>query len=93
MLVCFVKSLVSSTHLYICLAHLVYAVVFSEFVDVPYSQAQFSQMRPVGMPTSIAPRVPLYPPGAPGMGQPLFYGQPPPALVPQVLSVAKDIIK
>ncbi|CAL9757363.1 unnamed protein product [Musa acuminata subsp. burmannicoides] len=44
-------------------------------------QAQFSQMRPVVMPPSVAPRVPLYPPGAPGLGQPLFYGQPP-ALVP-----------
>ncbi|KAG6531655.1 hypothetical protein ZIOFF_005471 [Zingiber officinale] len=45
--------------------------------------AQFSQMRPVAMQASIAPRVPLYPPGAPGLGQPLFYGQPPPGLVPQ----------
>lgn len=36
------------------------------------------------MQASIAPRVPLYPPGAPGLGQPLFYGQPPPGLVPQV---------
>lgn len=44
-------------------------------------QAQFSQMRPVAMPPSVAPRVPLYPPGGPGLGQPLFYGQPP-ALVP-----------
>ncbi|URD95043.1 Polyadenylate-binding protein [Musa troglodytarum] len=44
-------------------------------------QAQFSQMRPVVMPPSVAPRVPLYPPGAPGLGQQLFYGQPP-ALVP-----------
>ncbi|KAG6520204.1 hypothetical protein ZIOFF_017242 [Zingiber officinale] len=47
-------------------------------------QAQFSQTRPVAMQASVAPRVPLYPPGAPGLGQPLFYGQPPPALVPQV---------
>ncbi|WOL19087.1 polyadenylate-binding protein 2 [Canna indica] len=46
-------------------------------------QAQFSQMRPMVMQTSIAPRAQFYPPGAPGMGQPLFYGQPPPALVPQ----------
>ncbi|XP_019707943.1 polyadenylate-binding protein 2 isoform X3 [Elaeis guineensis] len=46
-------------------------------------QAQFSQiMRPVAMPPSVAPRVPMYPPGAPGMGQQLFYGQPPPALIP-----------
>ncbi|KAL3634166.1 poly(A) binding protein Pab2 [Castilleja foliolosa] len=39
-------------------------------------QAQFSQMRPVAMPASIAPRMPLYPPGA-GIGQQLFYGQAP----------------
>ncbi|CAA0819593.1 Polyadenylate-binding protein 4 [Striga hermonthica] len=43
-------------------------------------QAQFSQVRPV-MPSSIAPRMPLYPPGAPGIGQQLFYGQPP-AMIP-----------
>ncbi|CAA3017096.1 polyadenylate-binding 2-like [Olea europaea subsp. europaea] len=46
-------------------------------------QAQFSQMRPVAMPPSIAPRMPMYPPGAPGIGQQLFYGQPPPAMIPQ----------
>ncbi|XP_010906556.1 polyadenylate-binding protein 2-like [Elaeis guineensis] len=45
-------------------------------------QAQFSQMRPVAIPPSVAPRVPVYPPGAPGMGQQLFYGQPPPTLIP-----------
>ncbi|KAK9073373.1 hypothetical protein SSX86_007697 [Deinandra increscens subsp. villosa] len=46
-------------------------------------QAQFSQMRPVAMaPSMMAPRMPMYPPGAPGMGQQLFYGQPPPALIP-----------
>jgi hypothetical protein len=32
---------------------------------------------------AMAPRVPMYPPGAP-LGQQLFYGQPPPALMPQV---------
>ena len=47
-------------------------------------QAQFSQMRPVAMPPSVAPRVPLYPPGGPGLGQPLFYGQPPALVPPQV---------
>ncbi|KAL2537887.1 Polyadenylate-binding protein 8 [Forsythia ovata] len=46
-------------------------------------QAQFSQMRPVAMPSSIAPRMPMYPPGAPGIGQQLFYGQAPPAMIPQ----------
>lgn len=48
-------------------------------------QAQFSQMRPVVMPPSVGPRMPMYPPGIPGVGQQLFYGQPPPAFVnPQV---------
>ncbi|KAI3762968.1 hypothetical protein L1987_53413 [Smallanthus sonchifolius] len=46
-------------------------------------QAQFSQMRPVAMaPSMMVPRMPMYPPGAPGMGQQLFYGQPPPAIIP-----------
>ncbi|KAI4973491.1 hypothetical protein ZWY2020_041019 [Hordeum vulgare] len=36
--------------------------------------------RPV-MPPPVAPRMPMYPPGVPGMGQQLFYGQPPPAFV------------
>ncbi|MCD7470809.1 Polyadenylate-binding protein 8 [Datura stramonium] len=45
-------------------------------------QAQFSQLRPVAMPPSLAPRMPMYPPGAPGIGQQLFYGQGPPALIP-----------
>ncbi|XP_076944229.1 polyadenylate-binding protein 2-like [Bidens hawaiensis] len=43
-------------------------------------QAQFSQMRPVM--TSLGPRMPMYPPGAPGIGQQLFYGQAPPAMLP-----------
>ncbi|XP_071742638.1 polyadenylate-binding protein 2-like [Rutidosis leptorrhynchoides] len=46
-------------------------------------QAQFSQMRPVAMaPSMMAPRMPMYPPGAPGMGQPLFYGQAPHTMLP-----------
>ncbi|XP_059636834.1 polyadenylate-binding protein 2-like [Cornus florida] len=45
-------------------------------------QAQFSQMRPVAIAPSIAPRMPMYPPGAPGLGQQLFYGQAPPAIIP-----------
>ncbi|KAK6115937.1 hypothetical protein DH2020_008206 [Rehmannia glutinosa] len=48
-------------------------------------QAQFSQMRPVAMPASIAPRMPMYPPGAPGMGQQLFYGQAPAMIPPQIM--------
>ncbi|KAL3505138.1 hypothetical protein ACH5RR_034979 [Cinchona calisaya] len=46
-------------------------------------QAQFAQMRPVAMPPTIAPRMPIYPPGAP-IGQQLFYGQGPPIIPPQV---------
>ncbi|KAL0922230.1 hypothetical protein M5K25_006201 [Dendrobium thyrsiflorum] len=45
-------------------------------------QAQFSQMRPVPMPPNVGPRVPMYPPGAPGIGQQPFYGQAPPTLIP-----------
>ncbi|XP_009775186.1 polyadenylate-binding protein 2-like [Nicotiana sylvestris] len=45
-------------------------------------QAQFSQLRPVAMAASMAPRMPMYPPGAPGMGQQLFYGQAPPGMIP-----------
>ena len=46
-------------------------------------QAQFSQMRPAAMGPTVAPRMPLYPPGAPGIGQQLFYGQGPPTIIPQ----------
>ncbi|TKY59064.1 Polyadenylate-binding protein 8 [Spatholobus suberectus] len=45
-------------------------------------QAQFAQMRPVGIPPSVGPRVPMYPPGGPGIGQQIFYGQGPPAIIP-----------
>ncbi|KAL9359593.1 hypothetical protein Peur_047716 [Populus x canadensis] len=46
-------------------------------------QAQFSQMRPVAMAPSVAPRMQIYPPGAPGLGQQFLYGQGPPAMIPQ----------
>lgn len=46
-------------------------------------QAQFSQMRPVPMAPSVTPRMPMYPPGAPGLGQQIFYGQAPPMMPPQ----------
>ncbi|MCL7026582.1 hypothetical protein MKW94_007058 [Papaver nudicaule] len=39
-------------------------------------QAQFSQMRPVAIAPSVAPCMPMYPPGGPGLGQQIFYGQP-----------------
>lgn len=45
-------------------------------------QAQFSQMRPVTMSPSLAPRMPMYPTGTPGLGQPFIYGQPPPTIIP-----------
>nr|GMC53760.1 polyadenylate-binding protein 2-like [Ipomoea batatas] len=45
-------------------------------------QAQFQQMRPVAVTPALAPRMPMYPPGAPGIGQQLFYGQAPPAMIP-----------
>ncbi|XVE82828.1 hypothetical protein DITRI_Ditri16bG0036900 [Diplodiscus trichospermus] len=45
-------------------------------------QAQFSQMRPAAMGPAVGPRMPIYPPGAPGLGQQLFYGHGPPAIIP-----------
>lgn len=45
-------------------------------------QAQFSQMRPVAVAPSVAPRMPMYPPGGPGLGQHIFYGQAPPTIIP-----------
>ncbi|CAH2076921.1 unnamed protein product [Thlaspi arvense] len=45
-------------------------------------QAQFSQVRPVAMPPSAGPRMPMYPPGGPGIGQQMFYGQTPPNMIP-----------
>ncbi|KAJ6820398.1 polyadenylate-binding protein 8-like [Iris pallida] len=44
-------------------------------------QAQFSQMRPVAIPANVAPWMPVYPHGAPGLGQQLFYGQAPHVLI------------
>ena len=49
-------------------------------------QAQFSQMRPPAMLAQVNPRMPIYPPGAPGLGQQLFYGQGPPAIIPPQVS-------
>lgn len=52
-----------------------------------YTQAQFSQLRPVAMAASMAPRMPMYPPGAPGIGQQLFYGQAPPGMIPPQVTI------
>ncbi|KAG2298122.1 hypothetical protein Bca4012_009335 [Brassica carinata] len=46
-------------------------------------QAQFSQMRPMAMPPPVGPRMQMYPPGGPGIGQQMFYGQGPPNMIPQ----------
>ncbi|KAJ7516723.1 hypothetical protein O6H91_22G068600 [Diphasiastrum complanatum] len=46
-------------------------------------QAQFAQMRnPVPVSPTVATSLPMYSGGAPGMGQQIFYGQPPPGLIP-----------
>jgi len=50
-----------------------------------FVQAQFSQVRPVTM-APIAPRMPFYPAGVPGMGQQIMYGQAPPAFISQVIT-------
>ena len=60
---------------------------FSFCLSLLFLQAQFSQIRPVTMAHSVAPRMPIYPPGGPAMGQQIFYGQAPPAIIPsQVIS-------
>jgi hypothetical protein len=54
-------------------------------------QAQFSQIRPAAVTIPVAPRMPLYQPGAPGLGQQLFYGQGPPAIMPpQVIAIFRS---
>ncbi|KAL2477276.1 Polyadenylate-binding protein 2 [Forsythia ovata] len=45
-------------------------------------QAQFSQVRPITVAPTVTPRMPMYAPGGPGLGQQIFYGQPPPAMIP-----------
>ncbi|XP_075520983.1 polyadenylate-binding protein 2-like [Primulina tabacum] len=45
-------------------------------------QAQFAQMRPISVMPTATPRMPMYSPGGPGLGQQIFYGQPPPAMLP-----------
>ncbi|XP_076919472.1 polyadenylate-binding protein 2-like [Bidens hawaiensis] len=45
-------------------------------------QAQFSQMRPLAMAPAGAPRMPMFPPGGPGLGQQMFYGQAQPTFIP-----------
>lgn len=49
-------------------------------------QAQFSQMRPIASAPTVAPRMPMYPPGGPGVGQQIFHGQQPIYIPTQVKS-------
>lgn len=45
-------------------------------------------MRPITIAPTVAPRMPMYTPGGPGLGQQIFYGQAPPAMIPpQVIIV------
>lgn len=46
-------------------------------------QAQFSQMRPMVMPPSVSPQMPMYSPGNAALGQQLYYGQGPAMIPPQ----------
>ena len=39
-------------------------------------------MRPIAMAPAVAPRMPMYPPGGPGLGQHIFYGQAQPTFIP-----------
>lgn len=34
------------------------------------------------MQPSVGPRMPIFPPGGPGIGQQMFYGQAPPNMIP-----------
>lgn len=62
----------------------------NENIDLNHDliQAQFAQMRPITIAPTVAPRMPMYTPGGPGLGQQIFYGQAPPAMIPpQVIIV------
>lgn len=41
------------------------------------------------MPPAVAPRMPMFPPGAPGLGQQFLYGQAPPAIIPPQVIACK----
>lgn len=45
-------------------------------------QAQFAVRNPVGMTSTVATSIPMYPPGPPGLGQQIFYGQGHAQLIP-----------
>lgn len=44
------------------------------------------------MAPSVAPRMQMYPPGAPGIGQQIFYGQAPPAIIPPQVILNVSIV-
>ncbi|KAJ4816450.1 Polyadenylate-binding protein [Rhynchospora pubera] len=46
-------------------------------------QAQFAQMQSMPMGPTMGPRMPMFPPGTPSLGQQVFYGQGPPLMAPQ----------
>lgn len=67
----------------------------NDYVNIDFSnhfmQAQFAQMRPISVMPAATPRMPMYSPGGPGLGQQIFYGQPPPAMLPpQVIIFPHD---
>ncbi|KAG6789785.1 hypothetical protein POTOM_005909 [Populus tomentosa] len=77
--------------LQVCYFHLCYllfpfvicqSAAMLSFLFADPLKAQFSQMRPVAMAPSVGPRMPMYPPAGPGLGQQIFYGQAPPAIIP-----------
>ena len=60
----------------------------NDFCVMHVVQAQFSQMRnsAVNTPPVAASPPPMFHPGAAGMGQQVFYGQPPHGLIPSQVS-------
>jgi polyadenylate-binding protein len=44
------------------------------------------------MAPSVAPRMPIYPPGAPGLGQQFLYGQAPPAILPPQVTTLDNLL-
>ncbi|KAF3628029.1 hypothetical protein FXO37_29576 [Capsicum annuum] len=53
-----------------CLGNFNLKPFYSSFLPMGHSEpfAQFSQMRPIGMESLVAPRMPMYPPGGPSLG-------------------------
>uniref|UniRef100_A0A7N0UUP2 Polyadenylate-binding protein n=1 Tax=Kalanchoe fedtschenkoi TaxID=63787 RepID=A0A7N0UUP2_KALFE len=57
-------------------------VAFAQRKEDRRARLQFSQMRPVSMSPPYSPRMPIFHPGAPGMAQPIYFGQAPPTMIP-----------